>query len=94
MKTFGKIECQLWDTMRHEELSDEGKLLGAYLLTCQYEETTSLKQYILQELSWDIETLSYALQELNAKGFVTCPDIPADLPLSQFVTDRLTTGGP
>ncbi|WP_419832107.1 hypothetical protein [Endozoicomonas atrinae] len=93
MKTFGKIESQFWDTMRHEELSDQGKLLAAYLLTCQYEET-SLKQYILQELSWDIETLSYALQELNAKGFVTCPDIPVDLPLSQFVTDRLTTGGP
>ncbi|WP_257263948.1 hypothetical protein [Endozoicomonas sp. ONNA2] len=94
MRRFGKIENLFWDTVRHEKISDEGKLLGAYLLTCQYGETISVKQHILQELNWDIKTLSYALQELDERGFVTCPDIPSDLTMSQFVTDRLTTGGP
>ncbi|WP_422490274.1 hypothetical protein [Endozoicomonas sp. ALE010] len=75
MKTFGKIESQFWDTMRHEELSDQGKLLAAYLLTCKHGNMIGIfslpRAYIMGDLKWDAETVEITVSELLANRFLS-----------------------
>lgn len=75
MKAFGKIESQFWDTMRHERISDHGKLLSAYLLTCKHGNMIGIfslpRAYIMGDLNWDAQTVEQTVRELLANRFLT-----------------------
>ena len=75
MKAFGKIESQFWDTLRHERISDQGKLLAAYLLTCKHGNMIGIfslpRAYIMGDLNWDAKTVEQTVRELLANRFLT-----------------------
>ena len=75
MKTFGKVESRFWDTLRHEQISDHGKLLAAYLLTCKHGNMIGIfslpRAYIMGDLNWDAETAEQTVRELLANRFLS-----------------------
>lgn len=75
MRDYGKIFCAFWGAGDIQSLTDQGKLLAAYLLTSQH--TTLIgcfrapSGYIQEDLKWTPETVASAFLELFRNGFAT-----------------------
>lgn len=71
---FTKINELLWTDEKVKTLSDDGKILFLYVLTCQHRNILGL--YLLPvpygafDLGWDNERFSKGLDELLNKGFI------------------------
>ena len=74
MREFGQIQATFWTDPDLRQLSDQAKLLAAYLLTGSH--TTSLGcmhlplHYMAYDLNWEPETVSKPFGELFRNGFV------------------------
>lgn len=75
MRDYGKIFCAFWSSADTQSLSDQGKILAAYLLTSQHTTLIGCFRapfgYIEEDLKWSRETVSSAFIELSRNGFAT-----------------------
>ncbi len=75
MRDYGKIFCAFWSAGDIQSLSDQGKILAAYLLTSQHTTLIGCFRapfgYIQEDLKWSRETVSSAFSELSRNGFAT-----------------------
>lgn len=75
MREFGLIYTQFWTSPDIRGLSNEARLLAAYLLTNQHCTMTGLYRipvgYVAEDLGWDHDTVSKGFDELCHMGFIT-----------------------
>ncbi len=94
MKAFGKIESRFWDSLRHEQVSDQGKLLAAYLLTCKHGNMLGIfslpPAYIMGDLGWDASLVSRTLHELVTNEFLTTAEDHDYLCINKFMDHNKT----
>jgi len=74
MRDYGKIHSSFWTSPDIIKLSDNGKLLAVYLLSCEHSNIVGCfrlpNAYIVEDLNWTTETVIEALKELFTNGFV------------------------
>lgn len=73
MATYGKISCAFWSSQTIRSLSDDGKLMAAYLLTSSHTTICGAFRlpdgYVMEDMGWPIERIKETLSELSANGF-------------------------
>lgn len=73
MRDYGKLFCEFWTSATIQALSDDGKLLAAYLLTNQHCTLIGCYRltpgYVCDDLNWMPERVSKGFTELFDKGF-------------------------
>jgi hypothetical protein len=75
MRDYGKVYATFWSSPTTSSLSDNGKLLALYLMTCAHSTIAGVFRlpdgYVAEDLNWGLETVKQGFQELHAKGFAT-----------------------
>jgi hypothetical protein len=75
MREYGKLFCGFWTSDTIQALSDDGKLLAAYLLTNQHCTLIGCYRltmgYMCDDLKWTPERVSEGFANLFANGFAT-----------------------
>lgn len=78
MREYGKVYSQFWSSEDIRALSDDGRMLALYLLTCQHGTIAGVfplpDGYVCEDIAWTQERVSKGFAELLAKGFARrCP---------------------
>lgn len=78
MRDYGRIYARYWTSADIQDLADQPKLLGAYLLSCAHGTIAGVFHlpdgYAAEDLRWGIDTLSKGFDKLAEIGFVQrCP---------------------
>jgi uncharacterized phage protein (TIGR02220 family) len=75
MRIYGSIQTKFWVHPEIKKLSDQAKLLGAYLLSSPHTNMLGCFRipigYIAEDLNWDSDLVRKALNELSAILFIT-----------------------
>lgn len=75
MRKYGKIETGFWRNPKVRALSDDGKLLLAYLFSCPHANALGCfvlpMAYIADDMKWSVKKSAETLSELLSNGFVT-----------------------
>lgn len=79
MRDYGRVFCALWRSRDFRSLTEDGRTLALYLLTCAHGTMIgafSLPDlYVCDDIQWKRERLLDAFDELSRKGFATlCSD--------------------
>jgi hypothetical protein len=73
MRDYGKINSSFWMSESVKQLSDDGKMLALYLLTCPHGNMLGCFRipdgYVSDDLGWPIERVSKGFVELFNNGF-------------------------
>jgi hypothetical protein len=73
MREYGKLKTSFWRNQKVRLLSDQSKLLAAYLISCPHGNALGCfvlpLGYICEDLGWVIETVSERLAELFRIGY-------------------------
>lgn len=73
MRDYGKVYATFWSSETTSTLSDDGKLLALYLMTCGHATIAGVFRlpdgYVAEDLQWTSERVSQGLIELFNKGF-------------------------
>lgn len=73
MRDYGKVYATFWSSGTTSKLSDDGKLLALYLMTCGHSTIAGVFRlpdgYVAEDLNWDQERVAKGFSELFAKGF-------------------------
>lgn len=73
MREYGQVQCAFWSDPDIASLSDDGRLLAIYLLTCSHSNGLGCYRlpdgYVQADLGWVPERVSKAFQELFEIGF-------------------------
>lgn len=73
MRDYGKVYATFWSSGTTSTLSDDGKLLALYLMTCSHATIAGVFRlpdgYVAEDLSWDQARVSKGFAELFANGF-------------------------
>lgn len=73
MRDYGKVHSQFWASPTIAALSDDGKLLALYLMTCQHNTIAGVFRlpdgYAAEDLGWSPERVRKGFAELFANGF-------------------------
>lgn len=73
MRDYGKVYSTFWSSSTTSTLSDDGKLLALYLMTCSHATIAGVFRlpdgYVAEDLSWDTNRVAQGFAELFAKGF-------------------------
>ncbi|WP_287880456.1 hypothetical protein [Acidovorax sp.] len=73
MRDYGKVYSTFWSSGTVTPLSDDGKLLALYLMTCHHATITGVFRmpdgYVSEDLGWDIERVRQGFAQLLANGF-------------------------
>lgn len=73
MRDYGKVYSTFWSSETTGSLSDDGKLLALYLMTCSHSTIAGVFRlpdgYVSEDLGWVTERVRQGLAELFAKGF-------------------------
>lgn len=71
---YTKIDALMWSDCKYRELTDDGKLLFVYVLTCNHRNMLGLYYlpipYGAYDLNWDIKRFTKGLEELLQKGLI------------------------
>lgn len=71
---FTKVDALMWSDVEFKSLSDDGKLLFIYILTCNHRNIIGLYHlpipYGSYDMSWKEERFSKGLHELLSKGLI------------------------
>lgn len=74
MRAYGKIETTFWQNPKVKKLSDGGRSLLLYMLTCPHGNSVGCfvlpDGYICADLEWPSERVSEHVRELVSKGFI------------------------
>lgn len=75
MRDYGKVHTSFWTSSNIRELSEDGRALAIYLLTCPHGTIAGVFRlpdgYACEDLQWDAERVKQTLSELLANGFAT-----------------------
>lgn len=73
MRDYGKVYTAFWTSEDARALSEDGRTLALYLLTCPHGNMIGCfrltNAYAADDLSWDVERVSKGFAELSAKGY-------------------------
>lgn len=73
MRDHGRIYCAFWSSNDVQAMSDDAKLLAAYLLSCQHGTIAGVFRlpdgYACEDLRWTPERVSKGFVELTSNGF-------------------------
>ena len=71
---YSKIDSLFWRDQKNRKLSDDGKLLFLYLLTCHHRSSIGLyylpEQYVASDIKWTLERVRKGFNELLQNGCV------------------------
>ena len=71
---YSKIDSLFWRDQKNRKLSDDGKLLFLYLLTCPHRSSIGLyylpEQYVASDIKWTLERVRKGFKELLQNGCV------------------------
>lgn len=89
MGRYQKIEVATWNDDKFPQLSDSGKLLFFYFLTCPHSNSLGvfvLKMgYVIEDLKWTDEKTFGTLSEVLDKGFVSYDEKTSVLLIHNFL---------
>lgn len=75
MREYGKLYSGFWTSQDIQSMSDDAKVLAAYLLTCDHSTLIGCFRlpdgYVTDDLNWGCERVSKGFDELSVKGFAT-----------------------
>lgn len=75
MRDYGKVHTSFWTSANIRELSEDGRALAIYLLTCPHGTIAGVFRlpdgYACEDLQWTAERVKTTLSELFANGFAT-----------------------
>ena len=78
MRSYGSIPSKFWIEAKEKGLSDDGRQLMAYLMTCHHGNSIGCFRmpvaYIAEDLGWAFERVSTTLSETVSKGFLERDD--------------------
>ena len=79
MRDYGKVFSRIWESTDFRSLSEDGRALALYLLTCQHGTIAGVFRvpdgYACEDLQWSAERVAEGFANLKAKGFATrCED--------------------
>lgn len=73
MRDYGKVYSTFWSSETTGQLSDDGKMLALYLMTCGHSTIAGVFRlpdgYVAEDLGWGSERVSKGFAELFDKGF-------------------------
>lgn len=73
MRDYGKVYTAFWTSEDSRSMSEDGRTLALYLLTCTHGNMLGCfrltNAYAADDLMWEIERVSKGFDELLAKGF-------------------------
>jgi hypothetical protein len=78
VRDYGRVFCAIWGSRDFRALSEDGRALALYLLTCPHATMIGAfflpEWYVLADLQWKSERSAEGFAELFRKGFATlCP---------------------
>ena len=75
MREYGKVFSCIWGSSSFRTLSEDGRTLALYLLTCPHGTLAGVFRipdgYVSEDLQWPSERVSEGFDELLQKGFAT-----------------------
>lgn len=75
MRDYGKVHTSFWTSANIRDLSEDGRALALYLLTCPHGTIAGVFRlpdgYACEDLQWDAERVKSTLSELFRNGFAT-----------------------
>lgn len=75
MREFGKVFCQIWESEDFRALSEDGRTLVLYLLTCKHATIAGVFRlpdgYACEDLQWTAERVRQGFANVSTKGFAT-----------------------
>lgn len=73
MRDYGKVHTSFWTSSNIRAMSDDGRALALYLLTCPHGTIAGVFRlpngYVCEDLQWDSERVTKGFVELFANGF-------------------------
>lgn len=73
MRDYGKVHTTFWTSSSIRELSEDGRMLAMYLLTCPHGTIAGVFRipdgYACEDLQWNTERVRQGFTELFRKGF-------------------------
>ena len=73
MRKYGAVHCCYWDWAKRHKISDEAKMIGAYLLSCDHGNSLGcfkiLKEYVSADLGYSINKISIGFKKLEKLEF-------------------------
>lgn len=73
MRDYGKVYSTFWSSDTTSGMSDDGKILALYLMTCSHSTIAGVFRlpdgYVSEDLAWPLERVSKGFVELFQKGF-------------------------
>jgi hypothetical protein len=73
MRDYGKVHTSFWSSATIRALTDDGRLLAAYLMTSPHSTIAGVFRlpdgYVCEDMQWTSERVAQAFVELLAKGF-------------------------
>lgn len=73
MREYGRVHCAFWTSHDMRSLSEDGRALALYLLTCPHTTLIGICRlpdgYVSEDLQWTNERVAKGLLELFQKGF-------------------------
>lgn len=75
MREYGRVFSTFWSSQEIRDLSEDGRTLALYLLTCSHANLIGCFRlptaYAADDLQWSSERVSEGLLELSSNGFVS-----------------------
>lgn len=75
MRDYGKVFSRIWESVDFRSLTEDGRALVMYLLTCQHGTIAGVFRvpdgYACEDLQWSAERVSEGFRNIEAKGFAT-----------------------
>lgn len=75
MRDYGRVFSAIWESATFRELSEDGRTLVLYLLTCPHGTLAGVFRlpdgYVCEDVQWGSERVSKGFDELLLKGFAT-----------------------
>lgn len=89
MRDYGKVFSRIWESTDFRSLSEDGRTLALYLLTCQHGTIAGVFRvpdgYASEDLQWDVERVAEGFRNLESKGFATRCEVTKWVWLPKFL---------
>ena len=73
MRDYGKVHSTFWSSPTTSSMTDDGKILALYLMTCSHNTIAGVFRlpdgYVSEDLGWTLERVGKGFAELLSKGF-------------------------
>lgn len=89
MRDYGKVFSRIWESADFRALSEDGRTLVLYLLTCPHGTIAGTFRvpdgYACEDLQWSAERVAEGFRDLSAKGFATRCEITKWVWVTKFL---------